>query len=56
MCIDDCGLNEKYTVGKIYQFDNGHLTNDDKYKTRCQYTSFEEWCENSTADWLEIKE
>lgn len=61
VCIDLNGANKHlYTVGKIYQFKDGHLTANDgtKYpgtKTKAVH-SFGEWEEWTSSKFIEIKE
>ena len=58
ICIDNCGNNDNYTVGKIYQFENGHLTTDkgDKLPYSAEIYSFRDWSNFSLAKWMEVKE
>lgn len=55
VCVDNNDLDELYTVGKIYEFKDGILTNDIGDKS-FKYKTFEEWSNKSIAKWLEIKE
>lgn len=57
VCIDNCGNHGNYTVGKIYQFKDGHFRTD--YGAPFPInpaTSFEDLQRSSVAKWLEVVE
>lgn len=58
VCIDNTGNLSAYTVGKIYQFKDGVLTNDrgTKYREINPVTSFEDWVDWTSSKFIEIKE
>lgn len=59
VCIDNNNLNlNMYTVGKIYEFKDGQMVNDQGvYFPRCtKIKTFDDWTKLSASKWLEIKE
>jgi hypothetical protein len=59
VCVETVpGNSNAYTVGKIYEFVNGKMTDDYGVKTPMwrKITSFEDWEKYSYSKWLEIKE
>lgn len=59
VCIDNIGNIGAYTIGKIYQFEDGILTADNGSKMKYYdkpIKSFEEWQKFSSSKWLEVKE
>lgn len=55
ICIDNTRNTEIYTVGKIYEFKDGKLTNDKgKQYPVNPVRSFNEWCEWTTAKFKEL--
>ena len=63
VCIDNRTNSTIYTVGKIYQFENGDLIANDGCKypgIRCDESdyihTFEDWAKWTSAKFLEIKE
>ena len=56
VCVDKT-INKDYTNGKIYQFEDGFLKDDDGSKLPFKpISSFDEWKKYSSAKWLEIVE
>lgn len=58
VCTDNCYANNRiYTVGKIYKFNDGHITADDgiKYPLNPVY-SFEEWINWTGSKFIEVVE
>lgn len=55
VCVNNCGFDEIYTTGKIYQFVDGVLTYDDG-DTTLRMVSFKQWEATSSAKWLEVVE
>ena len=56
VCVDKT-VNKFYTEGKIYQFEDGFLKDDDGSKLPFKpISSFDEWKKYSSAKWLEIVE
>lgn len=59
VCVYNTGNEIAYTKGKIYQMVDGQLIDDRETifpsKTK-KVKSFKEWCEWSTAKWLEVVE
>lgn len=59
VCIDLDGSNENnYTVGKIYQFENGRITTDEgaMIPNIKKIYSFDDWNNWSSSKFIEIKE
>lgn len=58
VCVDNKRNLTKYTVGKIYQFTDGALTDDYGCKTpyNCNIHSFEEWEKFTSSKFIEVKE
>lgn len=62
VCVDRHVVDHKsYTIGKIYEFVDGVLTDDTGYHFNTglmgePFKSFDEWNKWSNAKWLEIKE
>lgn len=59
VCIDNVGNSNSYTVGKIYQFKDGQLTNDEGRKMPNDCTkikTFADWMRFSTSKFVEIVE
>lgn len=58
VCVDNCGNTSLYTVGKIYRFVGGVLTNDLGGKmiklNDVPFYSFEEFAKYSGSKWIEI--
>ena len=55
VCVDPKGFTRMWTKGKIYQFVDGRITMDND-STWEGFKSFDEWCKESAAKWLEIVE
>lgn len=61
VCVDNKWNKGLYTVGKIYQFKDGQMTNDDDYKTPEDSKvdpihNFEDWAKWTSSKFIEIKE
>lgn len=58
VCVDNNGNDLTYTVGKIYEFKDGKLTQDNGnvFPMLTEIKTFKDWEELSGAKWLEIKE
>jgi hypothetical protein len=59
VCVDNYLNEPAYTIGKIYQMVDGQLIDDREtiFPTKTKKVkSFKEWCEWSTAKWLEVVE
>lgn len=61
VCVDNEWNKGIYTVGKIYQFKDGQMTNDDDYKTPEDSEvdpihNFEDWAKWTSSKFIEIKE
>lgn len=57
VCVDNSAHPHRYTVGKVYTFVDGYMTNnhDVQPKTR-PITSFADWTEFSDDKWVELIE
>lgn len=59
VCIDNCGNTTAYTVGKIYQFKNGKMTNDNGCPTPnggMIIRTFADWTHFTSSKFIEIVE
>lgn len=60
VCIDPCACEDIYTLGKIYEFKDGHMQADDGCVVppidEEGIADFEEWQEFSSAKWVEVVE
>ena len=58
VCIDNCHNRSWYTVGKIYTFVDGVITNDEgsELPVGMKCHTFRDWAVYSSSKWLEIKE
>ena len=60
VCVDLCGVNgEVYTVGKVYQFENGFTRSDQGItlpSKHIQIYNFEDWQKWASSKFIEIKE
>lgn len=60
VCIDPCDCEDMYTLGKIYEFKDGRILDNDGYVVppidEEDITDFEEWQEFSSAKWVEVVE
>lgn len=58
-CVDNCLNPDHYTVGKIYEFRDGHITTDSGMELpfgRERIDSFEEWAKYSSSKWELVDE
>lgn len=58
ICVDDGGLQELYTVGKVYQFKGGGLISDEgnKIPIKERIHNFKDWQEWTSGEFVELKE
>ena len=58
VCVDTCGRNQSlYTIGKIYEFVDGKLTDDRGWHLPAMpVSSFEEWTNHTGSKFIEIVE
>ena len=56
-CIDNCNNVSKYTVGKVYQFINGHMVDDKGIEFPMHPVSnFDEWDKFTTSDFEPVND
>lgn len=60
VCIDPCACEDMYTLGKIYEFKDGRILDDDGCVVppidEEDIADFVEWQEFSSAKWVEVVE
>lgn len=58
VCIDTCDCEDMYTLGKIYEFKDGRIQDDNGCVAppidEEGITNFEEWQKSSLAKWVEV--
>lgn len=57
VCVDNDGQSHRYTVGKIYTFVDGYMTNNHDVQPKSRpIKDFADWQDFSDCDWVEIVE
>lgn len=57
VCVDNSAHPHRYTVGKVYTFVNGYMTNNHDVQPKSRpITSYADWTQFSDDKWVELVE
>ena len=57
VCVENANHSHRYTVGKVYTFVDGYMTNNYDVQPKSRpITSFKDWKQFSTDKWVELVE